>query len=203
MNRAKAMLWLFCCTLPIIWLVPAGADIYMRDEGGVPVFSDRPDRAGFNLFLRTDDMPALSPARKAGPGRIAERMRIFAPMVDTAAREQALEPALLHAVVMVESGYDPGAISNKGAVGLMQLMPQTAERFGATNRKDPEQSLRSGARYLSELLRQFDGNLVLALAAYNAGENAVRRWGMAIPPFHETQRYVSAVLARYNLLRQL
>jgi soluble lytic murein transglycosylase-like protein len=172
----------------------------MRDDGGVPVFSDRPEGRGFSLFLRTSDLPQAAPARHADAGRTAERMRLYSPLVDAVARQHALEPALLHAVIMVESGYNPVATSAKGAVGLMQLMPQTALRFGTTNRHDPEQNLNGGARYLSALIGQFGGDLSLALAAYNAGENSVRRWGMRIPPFSETQRYVPAVLSRYHWL---
>lgn len=178
----------------------AGADIYVRDDGGVPVFSDRPDQGGFSLFMRTSDLPHRSPARLAAPGQLAERMRLYTPLVESVARQHALEPALLHAIVMVESGYDAGAISPKGAIGLMQVMPQTGRRFGANDLQDPEQNLTSGARYLAQLFRTFAGDLSLVLAAYNAGENAVRRWGMTIPPYGETQRYVPAVMARYRLL---
>jgi len=178
----------------------ASADIYMREEAGVPVFSDMPDHNGFNLFLRTSDLPKTSLARSSTATRSGERMRLYSGLVDTIARQHDLEPALLHAVIMVESGYNPDATSPKGAVGLMQLMPATAQRFGTTNRHDPEQNLTGGARYLSALIGQFGGDLSLALAAYNAGENSVRRWGMRIPPYTETQRYVPAVLNRYHWL---
>ncbi|AXS81485.1 lytic transglycosylase domain-containing protein [Dechloromonas sp. HYN0024] len=180
--------------------LPAMADIYVRDDSGVPVFSDMPDGGGFNLFLRTNDLPRTSLARHGDASRASDRMRLYTPLVESIARQNDLEPALLHAVIMVESGYNPDAKSPKGAVGLMQLMPQTAQRFGTTNRNDPEQNLKGGARYLSLLINQFGGNLSLALAAYNAGENAVRRWGMKIPPFNETNRYVPAVLNRYRWL---
>lgn len=183
-------------------MTPGLADIYVRDDGGVPVFSDLPDRAGFSLFLRTDDLPLGSQARRADPARLAERMRQFSPLVATVAKQHALEPELLHAVIMVESGYDPAAVSPKGAVGLMQLMPQTALRHGTSDRRDPGQNLNSGAHHLAGLIKQFGGSLELALAAYNAGEAAVRRSGMKIPPYPETRRYVPAVLARYQLLRR-
>lgn len=191
----------FCLVACLLASTALQADIYYRDDGGVPVFSDQPDRSGFTLFLHTRDLPATSLSRLSSPGLIAARMQTYSPMIETAARQHDLEPALLHAIIMVESGYDPAAKSPKGAVGLMQLMPDTAQRYGSTDRQDPGQNIKAGARYLADLLSQFRGDLSLAVAAYNAGENAVRRSGMRIPPYRETQRYVPAVLARYNWLR--
>ena len=192
----------FLLAIPLLIALPcpASADIYVRDDNGVPVFSDAPAGKGFSLFMRTGDLPRDGLARHADKAAIAERMRTYSPMVDSIARQNALEPALLHAVIMVESGYNPGATSPKGAVGLMQLMPRTAMRYGTENRHDPEQNLKGGARYLADLIRQFGGDLSLALAAYNAGEDSVRRSGMQIPPLTETRRYVPAVLSRYRLL---
>lgn len=180
----------------------AQADIYVREEHGVPVFSDRQNDRSFAFYLRTDDMPQQALGRRADPQLIRLRMQNYSPLIERAAKAVALEPALLHAVIMVESGYNASARSPKGALGLMQLMPETARRFGTVDRADPEQNLRGGARYLARLLVEFNGELSLALAAYNAGENAVRRHGGRIPPYLETQRYVPAVLARYEYLRQ-
>jgi soluble lytic murein transglycosylase-like protein len=104
-------------------------------------------------------------------------------------------------VITVESGYNPRAVSRKGAKGLMQLMPSTAQRFGAMNLFDPQQNVRAGARYLKWLLQYFDGDLKLALAAYTAGEGAVMRYGRRIPPFPETIDYVPRVLANMRTLR--
>ena len=109
-----------------------------------------------------------------------------------------LEPALLHAVIQTESAYNPQAISPKGAVGLMQLMPATAKRFGVADRTDATSNLYGGARYLRYLLRLFNNNLNLALAGYNAGENAVIRYGNQIPPYQETKSYVRRVMALYK-----
>lgn len=180
----------------------AHADIYVREEDGVPLYTDQPSGKSFALFLRTGDLPLNSQARGVEPRLIEQRMQRFKPLVEAAAQDAALDPALLHAVVMVESGYNPSARSPKGAQGLMQLMPGTARRFGTLDPYDPAQNLRGGARYLARLLVEFDGELSLALAAYNAGENAVRRHGGRIPPYAETQRYVPAVLARYSYLRR-
>lgn len=118
-----------------------------------------------------------------------------------AALDHGLEPALLHAVVQVESGYNPRAVSRKGAVGLMQLMPATARELGVHDSADPKANLRGGARLLRSLITTFHGDLALALAAYNAGESSVRRYAMQVPPFAETRSYVAAVLRRYQALR--
>lgn len=119
----------------------------------------------------------------------------LAPMIRAAARKHALSESLLTAVVAVESGFDPRAVSPKGAKGLMQLMPETARRFGVKNVFSVEDNLRGGAAYLKQLLALFDNDLALALAAYNAGEGAVMRAGRRIPAYPETRDYVTKVLA--------
>jgi soluble lytic murein transglycosylase-like protein len=119
-------------------------------------------------------------------------------LIDATALDHGLDHRLLHAMIAVESGYDPTAVSPKGAIGLMQVMPATGARFGADDLNDPRQNLAAGARYLKSLLMKFDGNLPLAIAAYNAGEGAVVRYRNAIPPFAETRGYVARVLARYR-----
>ena len=101
-------------------------------------------------------------------------------------------------MVRAESAYRSDAVSSKGAVGLMQLMPGTAERYGVTDRRDPAQNLRGGTEYLRDLLQMFDNDLQLALAAYNAGENAVIKYGNQIPPYNETQNYVRKVIRFYQ-----
>ena len=129
--------------------------------------------------------------------------RPFAKLIDVAARDAALDPALVHAVISIESGYNAAARSPKGALGLMQVLPETAARYGVTNAgRSPEANLKAGTLYLSDLLQMFDNRMELALAAYNAGENAVIRYGERIPPYRETQLYVPAVLARYLQWRE-
>jgi len=115
-----------------------------------------------------------------------------------AAHATALEPALIHAVIAVESGHNPKARSPKGAVGLMQLMPATAQQFSISVVDAPSKNILAGAKYLRELLNTYDGNLPLALAAYNAGPNAVKKYRGKIPPYTETQRYVPKVLVHYQ-----
>jgi soluble lytic murein transglycosylase-like protein len=122
--------------------------------------------------------------------------------IDAIARRHGVDPLLVRAVIRVESNFDPRAVSPKGAAGLMQLMPETAMRYGVDNRFDPAQNVDGGVRYLRDLMAMFDGNLSLALAAYNAGEGAVLKYGRRIPPYPETQQYVVGVRSFYNQLRR-
>jgi len=132
--------------------------------------------------------PAAPPPGSAGVSGIAET-------VDRIARQNQLSPRLVHSVIQVESNYDANAVSPKGAQGLMQLIPSTARRFGVSNVFDPADNIQGGARYLKYLLELYKGDDALALAAYNAGEGAVSRYG-GVPPFPETRNYVSKVRQR-------
>jgi len=120
----------------------------------------------------------------------------FDPLITRAANDHSLDPRLVKSVMLVESGFNPAAVSPKGARGLMQLMPGTASRHGARDVHDPAQNIAAGTRYLSHLLGLFDGNLEKSLAAYNAGEAAVARYG-GIPPYGETRNYVRKALTAY------
>jgi soluble lytic murein transglycosylase-like protein len=121
--------------------------------------------------------------------------------IRSAARKYRVDEALIRAVIHVESGFNPTAVSPKGATGLMQLMPGTARRFGVANARDPSQNIHGGTNYLRVLLDLFNGDLRLTLAAYNAGEGAVLKYNGRIPPYAETQDYVQLVLGRYQRLR--
>ncbi|MBV9745177.1 MAG: lytic transglycosylase domain-containing protein [Acidobacteriia bacterium] len=121
--------------------------------------------------------------------------RALASTVDRIAAEQALPPELVHSVIKAESNYNPFAVSPKGAMGIMQLIPETARRFGVSNAFNPEENIQGGAKYLKHLLEQYHGDYALALAAYNAGEGAVARHG-GVPPYPETRNYVEKVLSR-------
>ncbi|MEP6741802.1 MAG: lytic transglycosylase domain-containing protein [bacterium] len=121
-------------------------------------------------------------------------------IVDSGHRN-AVDPLLLYAIMHQESTFKTRAMSNKGARGLMQLMPGTALRFGVGSIWDPRQNIEGGARYMRFLLDQFDGDVPLALAGYNAGEGAVMKYGNRIPPYSETQEYVRRISRRYNLIR--
>jgi soluble lytic murein transglycosylase-like protein len=170
------------------------------DSVGATVLSD----------FRSDDTPELivgdpaavkthaQPSDAPRPARFSIPAALKA-LVDAAAKQYGLDPLLLHAVVRAESGYNRQAVSPKGALGLMQLMPDTARRFGVTDPFDPKENLKAGAHYLSWLLKLFDGNIELALAGYNAGEQAVIRAGYRIPPYNETINYVPKVLGYYRI----
>ncbi len=121
--------------------------------------------------------------------------------VAKAAQRAGIDPALVHAVIRVESGYNAGAVSPKGAMGLMQVIPSTGRRFGVDDLLDPSANLRAGTQYLSHLMQMFGGDLRLVLAAYNAGENAVIRYGNSVPPYRETAGYVPRVLGIYRALQ--
>ena len=175
------------------------ADVYKyRDLRGHVYLTDKP-MPGMTLIKRFN----FSTGRPKATARdslaaMRERRKRLTGLIEEAAQATSLPPALIHAVVRAESAYRADAVSSKGAVGLMQLMPATAERYGVTDREDPVQNLNGGTRYLRDLLQMFDRDLQLALAAYNAGENAVIRYGNAIPPFAETQDYVRKVIRFYR-----
>lgn len=193
---------LLCCALWLCAAAAARADVYaFIDENGVSHFSNVPQDPRYRLYWRNPriEAPAAAPAERkpAAPVDVAA----FRPHIESAAAETRLDPQLLHAVIRTESGYNPRAVSPKGALGLMQLMPDTARRYGVANAFDPAQNVRGGARYLRDLLQMFSQDLSLALAAYNAGEGAVARYGNRIPPFPETQAYVPRVLRDYQRLR--
>ena len=127
-------------------------------------------------------------------GAMATRRDRYAPIIAAAAARYGVDPDLVHAVVRAESAYKPRARSHAGACGLMQLMPATARRFGVRDIWDPAQNVRGGVAYLRFLLDRFDGDIRLVLAAYNAGEGAVAKYGNRIPPYRETRTYVRRVL---------
>ena len=139
----------------------------------------------------------LSPNWSAS-GPTAVDISRLVPLINDAARAYGLDPKLVHAVIRAESGYNTNAVSSKGAVGLMQLIPATAQRYGVQDSYDPGQNIQGGTRYLRDLLKMFNGNMELAIAGYNAGENAVIRAGHRIPPYPETMAYVPKVLSFYR-----
>ena len=185
--------------LALLWAAAAQADVYVKEEAdGALVLTDAPGSEGFELLLRSERDAAAAPvaARAEHPSA-----RLHAPRIERAARAAGVDASLLHAVIRAESAYNPKAVSPKGAAGLMQLMPATARRYGVADRFDPDQNVLGGALYLRDLLARFDGQLELALAAYNAGEGAVQKYGGRIPPYAETQRYVPQVMHNYRSLQ--
>jgi hypothetical protein len=180
----------------------AWADMFMyTDASGAQHFTNIPGDARYELLIREGgtlpQAPARMPAPGRDPGRDPGRERYALP-VAYAAADTGLPEGLLHAVIKAESNYNADAVSHKGAVGLMQLMPETARRFGVVDARDPAANVLGGARYLKTLMAMFDADLALALAAYNAGPAAVLRGGRTVPPYPETQRYVPRVLELYR-----
>ena len=182
----------------VLFVLPflADADIYKYvDKHGRVHLTDRPNHDGYKRLVKTWKGWTEASVNYRSASRNRKR---YEPTIASAAKAHRLPPALLHAVITAESAYDPDAISSAGAVGLMQLMPGTAQRYGVSNRRDPVANVSGGTRYLRDLLDMFDDNVVLAVAAYNAGENAVLNYGRKIPPYAETQTYVRRVLKYYN-----
>lgn len=179
----------------------AQADIYKYvDKYGRVTLTDQPRNSQYKRLVKTWKGWVEAKSNVALEDFHKNRKR-HTPSIDRTARRYGLPAPLLHAVVTAESAYDANAVSRTGAVGLMQLMPATARRYGVKNRRNPTDNLHGGTRYLRDLLQMFDNNLALALAAYNAGENAVRRHGNKIPPFEETRNYVSKVIEYYRKYR--
>jgi soluble lytic murein transglycosylase-like protein len=177
----------------------ASAKIYTYvDDQGLRHYTDVPDNNRYRLLV-------LSPLDRTESGdrydaRLLAKASQYDSIIEAAAAGAAVEPNLLRAVIVVESGFNSRAVSKRGAVGLMQLMPATAARFGTSNPYDPKQNVHAGARYLKFLMDRFGNDVQLALAAYNAGEEAVDRNGGQIPPFSETRAYVPKVLKIYRML---
>ncbi|MFP3891326.1 lytic transglycosylase domain-containing protein [uncultured Ralstonia sp.] len=187
------------------WAQPVQAQIFgtVRADGTV-VLTNLPTSSrspGLRVIVAKQSEPASAGAESAhaaGTGVID--MSRFGDIISEAGRKWNVQPELLQAIIAVESGFNPRAVSRKGARGLMQLMPETARRFATGDLFDPRTNVHAGAQYLRLLLDLFGGNIELALAAYNAGENAVIRAGYRIPAFAETQSYVPAVMAHYRRL---
>jgi len=181
----------------------ACADIYGFVEGervSVIIADTPPADARYVLFKKDGPYQFNAiPDELSGAGRPAPAK--YNGHILAAARATKVDPALIRAVITVESGYNPSARSSAGAVGLMQLMPETARRYGVKDRLDPVQNINGGARYLRDLKVMFNGDLKLVLAAYNAGEEAVMKYGRRIPPFRETEAYVPKVLSHYRKIR--
>jgi soluble lytic murein transglycosylase-like protein len=169
------------------------------DTRGVIHYSNVPADNRFQLVLAAPAEPREM-GRRAGV--LLQRFAAYSRLIKGAAHSNRLEPALVAAVILAESGGDPRAQSKRGARGLMQLMPATARLYGVSNVFDPDENIRGGSRYLHDLVERYQNDLQLVLAAYNAGPEAVDRHG-GIPPFRETLEYVPRVLQIYHRLLEL
>lgn len=196
--------------LGLVSLTASADDIFVRqDVGQSVVISNVPSTDGFSLLIADPqkNVPTAGLRHLGGqtpqsnatlPTTLLARAKLYVPLVDEVARENRLDARLLHAVIAAESAYNPAARSPKGAVGIMQLLPATARRFGVADSLDARQNIQGGARYLAHLLQIFQNDTQLALAAYNAGEYAVWRYGGKIPPYRETVDYVPRVMGFYR-----
>ena len=178
----------------------ASADIYkFVDENGVICYTDAP-------FGKKNQKVIAEKSNKVIPDKkkIEKSLAVnadYSSYVQKSARKYEIEPELIHAVIRTESNGNHRAVSKKGAMGLMQLMPSTASDMNVANPFSPEENIEGGTRYLRYLIEKFNGNLTLAIAAYNSGPKTVERYGN-VPPISETKQYVSRVLALYNGKRQ-
>ena len=193
MRTDRRLLTLASLLVVIVAGVPAGADIYKyEDSEGVIHFTDAPTDRRFKIFMRDfkKDRKLRTTFRLSDCVRDPKE---FEPIIDSCALEYGVDKSLVKAVIQAESGYNPNAVSRKGATGLMQLMPKTAQHLKVSNSFDPSENIRGGVRYLRFLLDTFKGDESLALAAYNAGLKRVAQYG-GIPPYEETRNYVGKVL---------
>jgi soluble lytic murein transglycosylase-like protein len=142
-------------------------------------------------------MALMLTAASAFPASVGDLKRLYDPIIEKTARSHGLDPGLIHAVIRAESNYDRFAISEQGAMGLMQLMPATAARYGVKNVFDAAQNVEGGAKYLKDLIKLYGRRTDYALAAYNAGQEAVRRYN-GVPPFQETKDYIARIQESYT-----
>lgn len=197
-TRDFSLGWL--CLLLALLPGPAIADkdsIYHYNKDGAKVYSDRkPLRGPYAIIAKYGRPVASASCRGLNSAALRARAQGYEPLITKHAKAHGVPAALVSAVMRVESCYDSRAVSRVGARGLMQLMPDTAKQLGVRNSFDADQNIGGGVRYLSQMLKRFDNNLKLALAAYNAGPGAVEKH-KGIPPFKETQNYVVRVLKHY------
>jgi len=193
-NRTQCCLMVFACL--VVWGLSlsrparAGEIVSITDEQGRKVFINTSDARAKGEMATRAIQPVKADNAPLPPPEIND-------LVEQTASRHQIDPQLVHAIIKVESEYDPKAVSRKGAMGLMQLIPETAQRFGVQNAFNPQENIEGGVSYLKHLLGLFGGDLSLSLAAYNAGEGAVQRFG-GIPSFAETQDYVRKVTNIYQ-----
>lgn len=170
--------------------VAAQAQIYAwRDAAGNLVMSDKPTSANAKTYA----VAATPAAYRTTTPLVRSRAASYESVIDEQSRRNALNPDFVRAVIQAESAFNPRARSVKGAMGLMQLMPETAEEYGVTNPYDPAQNIQGGVAYLRSLLDRYDNDESLALAAYNAGPGAVEKYGRTVPPYKETRQYIARI----------
>ena len=180
------------------------AEVYVSAQHGETlVFSNYAADASYRLFIADEVLPVVPGRTDSAIASAANGRRLaLEPLIVRVAERHSVDSALVRAIIEVESNFNPHAMSLKGAVGPMQLMFHTAQRYGVTDRRDPSKNLEAGVAYLKDLLTRYGGNIPLALAAYNAGEGAVQRHRNGIPRYRETMLYVPQVLAAHARYRE-
>ena len=202
MTSRYSLLSVGACVAGLLGTQTAVATIFaFTDAQGTVHYSNVPVDTRYQVVIETahDGVTAGTPPL----GALLRKSAQYSKVIETAARASRLEPALVQAVMVAESGGDPNALSKRGARGLMQLMPATARLYGVRNVFDPEQNVRAASQYLRDLTDRYQNDLELVLAAYNAGPAAVDLSGGKIPPLRETLDYVPRVLRIYSRLREL
>ena len=193
-KRTQSCLMVFACL--VVWGLSlsrparAGEIVSITDEHGRKIFINAGETRAKGGLATSAIQPVKADNASLPPPEIND-------LVEQTASRHQIDPQLVHAIIKVESEYDPKAVSRKGAMGLMQLIPETAQRFGVANPFNPKENIEGGVSYLKHLLNLFGGDLSLSLAAYNAGEGAVQRFG-GIPSFAETRNYVRKVTDIYQ-----
>ncbi|MEM4658602.1 MAG: lytic transglycosylase domain-containing protein [Candidatus Methanosuratincola sp.] len=196
-NRILSLFGALAFLFPFAVDAVAGS-FYFKRVGGVPTYTNIPPPAGGFKRVTYGDGGGGRGGFSLGGYTYSEH---YDALIKKTASWFEIDPNLVKAIIKVESNFNRGAISSKGAMGVMQLMPETARDHGVSDPFDPEDNIIGGTRYLAKLMNMFGGDLELVLAAYNAGENAVVRNGYKIPPYAETQEYVRKVLHHYNYLK--
>lgn len=188
----KLSITLFVISFVHLFSAVSSADFYkFTDEDGVVHITNVPTSSKYTWMMRETERPRI---------RYKGSKKQFDHLIDSASTKYGVDPELVRAIVKAESDFDANAVSGKGARGLMQLMPETSRAMGVKDAHDPKDNVEGGIKYLSRLLKMFDWQVPLAVAAYNAGENAVIKYG-SIPPYSETQTYVKRVLHYYDLYK--
>lgn len=205
MNKLRLWITVFLLAMALMYSVAWSASVFVYvNKDGDKLITDhrRAGLKGYTLVKSYDVDDDFGPADRAATTRSINPVASkYDDLIFSKADKFGIEPALMKAIVHIESSFNPDALSPAGALGLMQLMPGTAQRYGVTSRTDPDQSLDGGGRYMRDLLLQFNHDIELALAAYNAGENAVEKY-QGIPPYAETQAYVVNVMSLVDKYRQ-
>lgn len=179
-------------------LVSAEIAYEYRTPKGVTIFTDVKLSSPFKLIRKVQLKQKDDSRRNSYAEYVKEKQQEYDYIIRIMAAKYSLPPELVHAIIEAESGYTPDAISSAGAVGMMQLMPETARRFGVSDLTNVTENIEGGTRYMRYLLDLHESDLTLAIASYNAGESAVKRYNNQIPPYPETQNYVTKVLGFFK-----